>query len=412
MDRYATVRIAVNKPNTADNTMTTIAIIADDLTGALDAAAPLQRQGLRAAVALAPQHVAAVSDADIIALTTESRHVADPGPLLATAVAALANDWLVYKKIDSTLRGPIAAELRALLELTGRRNALVTPTLPHQARALVDGWLTLDGTPTDVHLPTLLRSSGLPVIALPLAVVRDPAAMRRALQEATASVALIAVDAITDDDLRTIAEAVATLDPPPLLAGSAGLAAWLPRIGGLQATVQQSAAVAAVPGPLLFAFGSAHQRTHEQLERLRDEGITSVVIAPDADITGAVAACVDALNIGNDVVLSVAPPARAIAAVPYAEQHRVAQMLAQTVAAILDRASAAALVLGGGDTAYAVCERLGIPSLALAGEVLPGLPLSHGTTSAGRTLWCVTKAGGFGTPDALRHVRAALHGVR
>jgi uncharacterized protein YgbK (DUF1537 family) len=392
--------------------MARIAIVADDLTGALDAAAPLRRQGFPATVALAPRYLPFSLEADIVAVTTESRYLTDSGPILASVVAALPRECLLYKKIDSTLRGPIATEMRLLLAASGRRYALVTPTLPHQGRALIDGFLVIDGERTNIHLPTLLASSGLPTIDVPLAVVRDPTALQRVLERASESTtAVVAVDAVTDDDLRAVGQAVARLHALPLLAGSAGLAAWLPRITGLTPSLRPSDDVAPLDGPVLFAFGSAHPRTHAQLDELRRGHVTTITVDPAADVRSSITTCIATLANGDDAVLSVVPPPDTIEAVPYTVQHAVAQMLARTVAAILERVPVAALVLGGGDTAYAVCAHLGIEHLALLGEVLSGLPLSVGTTSAGRRLYCVTKAGGFGTPDALRHVRATLHGA-
>lgn len=391
--------------------MAKIAIIADDLTGALDAAAPLRRQGFPATVALAPRHLPASMAADIVAVTTESRYLSDSGPILTSVVAALPRECLLYKKIDSTLRGPIAAELRLLLATTGRRSALVTPTLPHQGRALINGFLVIDGERTNIHLPTLLALSGLPTVAVPLAVVRDPQALLHALEQVTESMSLVAVDAVTDEDLRAVAQAVARLRMLPLLAGSAGLAAWLPRITGLKPSVQTSPDVAPVEGSVLFAFGSTHPRTQAQIDKLRREHMTTIPIDPATNVHSTITTCITTLSNGEDAVLSVVPPANSIEAIPYAEQHAVARMVASTVAAVLDQTPVTTLVLGGGDTAYAVCDQLGIEHLALLAEVLPGLPLSVGTTSAGRRLYCVTKAGGFGAPDALRHVRAALHGA-
>jgi D-threonate/D-erythronate kinase len=395
----------------ADTLVSGVAIIADDLTGALDAAAPLRRQGFRATVALGPQYLADALHADVVAVTTESRAADDPGPVLAQTVVALSADQLLFKKIDSTLRGPIAAELRHLLDLTGRRAAVVAPALPQQGRALVHGFLVLDGRATDRHLPTILAASGLPTTDIRLAVVRDPRSFHRALERASREAALIVVDAETDDDLQAIALAVGALPAPPLLAGSAGLAAWLPVVGKLK-PVERLTHTKAIEGPVLWAFGSANQRTHQQIAELRSVGVTSVAFDPRiGDASSTIALGVDVLASGHDLVMSVVPPMDSIEAMPLPQQRAVAQRLARVVAAMVARTHVDALVMGGGDTAYAVCDALGIRRLELIDEVLPGLPLSEGTTSAGHVIRCITKAGGFGTPDALRHVYATLHGV-
>jgi len=64
-------------------------------------------------------------------------------------------------------------------------------------------------------------------------------------------------------------------------------------------------------------------------------------------------------------------------------------------------ARAAALVLTGGDTAAFVLRALGASSIALGGEVSPGLPwgIIEGGTADGCMV--VTKSGGFGNRRAL-----------
>lgn len=388
-----------------------IAIIADDLTGALDAAAPLRRQGFRAVVALTPQSIDDALDADVVAITTESRSMPAPDPILKEVVAALPADHLLFKKIDSTLRGPIDVELRHTLGLTGRSTALVAPALPHQGRALVAGSLVIDGRVTGVHLPTLLMSSGLPVIVVGLALVRDAEALTNTLQRACEDTALVVVDAETDDDLRAIMEAVAELPVQPVLVGSAGLAAWLPLVGALTPSVDQEPPIQPITGAVLWAFGSAHPRTSEQVNELRGAAHIIKIDSDGDDWVAHVALGADMLARGRDVVMQVVPPAGGIRTVPIDDQRAVVQRLGRMVAAVVVHTPVEALVLGGGDTAYAVCDALGIRHLTLVGEVLPGLPLSHGTTSAGHGVRCITKAGGFGAPDALRYVHAALHGA-
>jgi uncharacterized protein YgbK (DUF1537 family) len=69
-----------------------------------------------------------------------------------------------------------------------------------------------------------------------------------------------------------------------------------------------------------------------------------------------------------------------------------------------------AILATGGDTARAICRELGITSLRVRGELLPGVVW---TEAGGRVL--VTKAGGFGAPNhlllaALKLTRAPVGG--
>ncbi|MEE1544485.1 MAG: four-carbon acid sugar kinase family protein, partial [Alphaproteobacteria bacterium] len=53
--------------------MTQVGIVADDLTGAFDAAAPFAARGMTTLVATAPDGLA--TDGDVVSLTTASRHL-------------------------------------------------------------------------------------------------------------------------------------------------------------------------------------------------------------------------------------------------------------------------------------------------------------------------------------------------
>src|SRR5919107_2220434 len=98
------------------------AVIADDLTGAADTGVQLVRAGYRTAVAFGDAPIPPAEDLDAVALDTDSR--AMPAGFAAKrvleAARAVRDARIIYKKLDSTLRGPIAAEITAALESTGR----------------------------------------------------------------------------------------------------------------------------------------------------------------------------------------------------------------------------------------------------------------------------------------------------
>ena len=106
-----------------------VAIVADDLTGALDAAAPFAARALTTRVAVTADGLdaALAHDPAVVAVNTATRH-ADAETAAARVrdcaerLAAL-RPALLIKKIDSTLRGPVGAELAAILGLADRRAA-------------------------------------------------------------------------------------------------------------------------------------------------------------------------------------------------------------------------------------------------------------------------------------------------
>jgi uncharacterized protein YgbK (DUF1537 family)/GNAT superfamily N-acetyltransferase len=187
-----------------------VTILADDLTGAADCGLAFLRAGFPVTVGLgaAPGPVAAID------LDTRRRPDA-----AAVRTAAASAEGLLYLKIDSTLRGHVAEEVRAALDGAGLARAVVAPAFPAQGRTVRGGQVHVDGRPG-----------------------RSLAGI---------------VDAETDDDLRAIVDSVG--DEPVLWAGSAGLAAHvaatLPAPGFEPEPVRAD-------GPVLIAVGSpeaAHQ---------------------------------------------------------------------------------------------------------------------------------------------------------
>jgi uncharacterized protein YgbK (DUF1537 family) len=57
--------------------------------------------------------------------------------------------------------------------------------------------------------------------------------------------------------------------------------------------------------------------------------------------------------------------------------------------------------LTGGDVAAAVCRLLGVRSIWLRGEVMPAIPWATIAGDYANGLPIVTKAGSFGSPDAI-----------
>ena len=94
-------------------------IVADDLTGACDTGAVFAARGL-ATIVLLPGAPLPASLPDVLVMDTESRGQpageARSRAREATAGLAAAGPALLYKKVDSTLRGALAAELAGALD--------------------------------------------------------------------------------------------------------------------------------------------------------------------------------------------------------------------------------------------------------------------------------------------------------
>ncbi|HXF60358.1 MAG TPA: four-carbon acid sugar kinase family protein, partial [Caldilineaceae bacterium] len=364
-------------------------IIADDLTGAADTTARCHRAGLRSQVLLDPaQWPAAGDQAPVLAIPTDSRHLppeaaaARVQEVLSQAPPLPNGQW--YKKIDSTLRGNIGAELDAMLAWLGETVvAVVSPAFPAQGRGLEDGYLVHAQTPPrQAHLPSLLAGqSKLPVAAIPLEVVRqgqEPLAQALA-QAAAGGARLLVVDGLSDADLATLAQAAQRALEAPLFCGSAGLvgvlATALAQRVGVQAALEPATPLPA-PGPILAIVGSASPMAHAQIAR--------VAARPDVRIRtlDRTWSQVDLVTANGHPtghwLLHLAPPPTGTPLAGATARVEAAR-LADLSHAAIGRLHPAALIIVGGDTATYVMRVLGVTRLEVVEELLPGIPLLTGT---------------------------------
>ncbi len=329
-----------------------VLIVADDLTGACDAAVPFAAAGRPTAVWID----GALPECEVLSITTETRDLppsAIPAAIVAAARSA-PSAAIVYKKIDSTLRGHTAIEIAAALDAFGCDAAVVCPAFPANHRVVRNGYLFIsnDADFAPIHVPGHLACEHV-----------DLADLERAI---AAGARVVSVDAGCDDDLAAVALAIRSLPFKILSAGSAGLAG---RIGLLP--VQQSSRIRAQRKPKrpLFALGSDHPVALEQQRALRAH-------RPDLQVLQ--------LPYGRIA------PAEAVRLIAGAEPQ--------------------ALVLSGGATASLVCRALSVQSIDLHEELIPGIPL--GTLRGGVCdgLPVVTKSGGFGPCDALIQIADYFYG--
>ncbi|HTO24029.1 MAG TPA: four-carbon acid sugar kinase family protein [Spirochaetia bacterium] len=128
-------------------------LLADDLTGCLDAAVQFSRAGV--SVLVTAENPVAITDPrpGVVAADLESRHLA---PAQAAArveecvrAAARAGIRRFYKKTDSTLRGNVGAELCSLIRATGFQELYFVPALPDADRITRGGIQYVEGLPLD-----------------------------------------------------------------------------------------------------------------------------------------------------------------------------------------------------------------------------------------------------------------------
>jgi len=419
-----------------------LVILADDLTGATDAAVAFAKRGARTDVWL--DRPRALSDVDVAAIDLDTRALPPVAAAdrVRTLLSALPPGVRLAKKIDSTLRGNIAAETDALLAGREGAVAIVVPAHPHNGRVQRDGILLVDGLP--VHESDFGRDLFTPVGSsdvrrhLPegrTALISAPGMLggRAALaRELTAAVGggarAVTIDAQTEDDLTAIAALVAE-DGRYICVGSAGLLeAFAPCVLGGVAAARGNPAPArgSVRHPVLFVIGSLSSMTHSQIARFSDCGGTTEMIDPRTILidegrarSQAIAARIDAaLGADEDVLVALSSDRSDVeAALSMGRLHgfdvpttsrALRERFVELVAPLL--AKAGTVVLSGADVARTFLARAGIEGVRIIGEATANIPLAR---AIGSDVLVVTKAGGSGTPQTYLDIaRGAVSGTR
>ena len=352
-----------------------VAIIADDLTGALDSSVAFAARGWNVMVCLDVQALPAALavPCDVLAITTQSRGLTEGEAVHQAARAARAiapcRPSIVFKKIDSQLKGHIAAEIGAVAAIFDRDRIVVSPAVPRLGRTVRTGWLRGHGIETPLGLRAML--AGLPEVEIPDAADED-------------AFILLAAD-VCGDSRRVLAVGASSF--------AAALADCL--AGDLIAP-----APARRHDRILFAVGSLDEITAEQVRRLRASGETTVVRAPDGEIA------VPSEWPGGTMLIQCTSTASR-----RSDETHVARRFARGIATVIADHDPSLLVVSGGDTAHAIMQATGIDLLRPFAEFAPGVPISNARLRDGRELQIVTKSGGFGGPEILvdiaRHYLAA-----
>ena len=415
--------------------MTTVplVILADDLTGASDAALPFAELGAETTVRLDRPHGDAWSEVVAIDLDTRALPPAVAAERIGSLLRELPPQARLLKKIDSTLRGNIAAELDVLRSARAGAIAIVVPAHPRLGREQRDGMLFLDGTPVDAtafgqDLFAPARESDvrrhLPEGAI---VLGAPSVLGGSFENAfTRAVGdgarVVTIDARNEEDLRAIAE-LATHDDSYLWAGSAGLfEALAPR---LWRGAAGSAAAATVPtpvdlrSPVLLAIGSLSAMTRLQIGRFAAAGGVTVMVDPRTiliDEGGSRAHALTrnverALGDGRDVLVALSSDREDVeAALSMGRLHgfdvpstsrELRERFVEVVMPAL--AKAGTVVLSGADVARTFLQAAGIHGFRLIGEAAPDIPLARALE---RDVLLVPKGGSAGTPETYRAIVA------
>lgn len=371
----------------ADQRSPLCVLLADDLSGACDAGVWFARNGLLTRVVLGG---AASKECDVLAVSTDSRNVIAQGAaeqVRATAgTLPLSSGALVFKKIDSTFRGPIAAECDALMNVTGAPYGVIVPAVPSQGRTVVDGILCVEDIAGgwSLDLREALRQQGAVASVVSPRASGTAQELASAIMRAAESARYVLCDAISDEDLALAAKALFSLQSRPLWIGASGLAKHAAGLLRSRAEHGVSQLFSPTSGPVVLCIGSNHEVTLAQVERVqqvysgaigRGAGSAASRIGPAAEGASSLVAIMDSSSVSTAELRASIEEMRSC--------------------------SPAALVVTGGDTAAMICRAAEARGIVLEDEVVSGVPAGRIEGGVLDGVRLATKSGGFGGVDCL-----------
>jgi uncharacterized protein YgbK (DUF1537 family) len=409
-------------------------ILADDLTGAADCAIAFARQGVASVVGWGDRaETSAGQRPRVFSYDSNSRGLPAP-EAAATHRAALGRlldqDGILFKKIDSTLRGQPAAETVAAIEALRARSGsafgIFAPAFPATGRTTEQGRILVGGRPLEeaevwrrdhsypnADLVEVLATAGISGVKVPLSTIRSGVeALRAAFAALAARGDVVAVcDARTQDDLDRIAEASLPVEPSVFFIGSAGLAHAL--AAAAPGERSEPITLPTKAGGALVVVGSLADASRTAARELAAmPGMRYVPVEPALlldDGAGAERAALgrtvaDGLDTGCDVLVEILMGVEPDLGIG----PRLTEALAGTLEPAASRMSG--LAATGGETAASLLERFGVNGIRLVDEIEPGVSL--GLTLGDVSLPVVTKAGAFGDRGSLVRITERLRSIR
>ena len=417
-----------------------IGIIADDLTGADDTALQFHLRGANTQILLdysvLPENR---SNTQVCAIPTETRNTDAPTAYEKVKQAAKVllenlNVEYFYKKMDSTLRGHVAVEALAMLDVLDWDAAVIIPAFPQEGRTTVGGYHLLKGIPIErtemardprfpiyeSHIPTILKNElnneqddlvGL--IELRTVIKGAGPILKRMNEMIEQGVKLIVVDAMSVTDIEQVVLAMEKSAHKILPCGSAGCAQvlgniWLPESENhtIEKTIPEM--------PKLIVSGSATQITASQIQKLDDdddiENTYFIALKMEDILEGVTDEIVTRVseNLVKDNVVVVHTSdlmvdSKIISQILFDNEisknqfiSKIGDYLATLTKRVLFNRDAI-LIAVGGETSFKCCKAINSNSLQIIDAICPAIPLCLDM----KAQWIVTKSGNLGNSNTL-----------
>lgn len=399
-------------------------VIADDFTGSNDTGVQLTKRGIKTRVVLDGQNI--IDDVSSYVLDTESRSKSDEEAYksLKKHIKDIFDiDYdLIYKKVDSTLRGNIASEVKVIYEEYKPDLVIFAPAFPIIGRTTVDGIHYVNDK--RIIETEFSRDPIKPVlednISKLIQVGFEEKFIHHNLREIRegkidfSKEKLHSFDAENNDDLGKIVKAALETNKKVLWVGSAGMADIILKF---KKPLR----------PALALVGSLSEVSKNQIRFAEEKGIKVLKVSiskllEDRNAIDYSKQAIDILKSGKDLIITSSYDNK-----DYLESIKIGEKLSMTRSQVglasqeilgdigknvVETSDISGIFVTGGDTAIGFINSVDALGSNIIEEIVTGIPFMKLNGGKFNELRMVSKAGAFGNEDALFYALGKLKEVK
>lgn len=405
-----------------------IACIADDFTGAGDAASFLRKSGLKTVYVNGDCLEKYRPEPDVEALVIAMKCRSIEAALAIEKVCAACRwcmeqeaEHIYYKfcsTFDSTERGNIGPVVDALMELCGCPYTVLCPALPINGRTVKDGILYVNGVPLEEssmrnhplnpmcksYIPDLMApQSKYPCYNLCLQELWDESCqidemLRRHSQNSEHFT--IAVDYCQDSDGQRIAAIFGGLK---VLSGGSGLLEHLGRLWSGENRRGEVRSETDTEISRVLLAGSCSEMTRRQIEVYIQQGGKAVRIDPLALLNGSQSLeqlKSQLIHAEEDILFYSSADTKTVEKNQQLGAKHISQLLESTMSILAACAldcGKTKIIVAGGETSGKVMQELGFTAYEILSDAAPGIPCMKPVDR--EDVYLILKSGNFGEED-------------
>lgn len=420
-------------------------IIADDLTGATDTGVQFAAKGYNTSVIIYDEEkeIPNLKDREneVIVLDSETRESNSSSAeqrmkKILKNIDIKEND-LLYKKVDSTLRGNIGTELDVIINELNIDYCIFSPSFPEGKRITSEGRLIVEEIPLGYsdyyegelnseqasYISNILKEQSeinIEVINIDILESFNFNLIKIIDEFSIPRKSIIIFDSIENGDLKKIMLNSRQIAGKKIFAGSAGLASYLIFNGKNKETKNKKEILKSER--ILIAAASRRNIVDKQIEELKEHNnfleLKFDVEALLKEYDDLISKYLEYLknNIKDNKIVIIRPDP------VFKKKEKINKLIeennitfrklsiiiknftADLTKEILKIYNDFDLLITGGDTAAGICNKLKIEELHIINELLPGIPISKVNSKAYGQFKIITKAGGFGNKDAFNKI--------